>query len=129
MLIKTRFQDTHPIKHCNIYMLLLVRRILVFLFQSLKSLFSVIKKKNPCVWPNKQPHLINSCFNGTCIFIQLIFCSEHAVSASFGAVACLCVCEGSQPTSSGGSFISGVAVSRKRSTRASQSTLLSHSYL
>lgn len=72
-----------------------------------------------------------NCFNGTCTFIQLVFCAEHVAPASFGAaaVADICVFEGSRPTSSGGSCISGVAVSRKLSTKASQSALLSHSYL
>lgn len=65
----------------------------------------------------------NNCFNGTCTFIQLFFCSWHVASASFVALAD--ICEGSQPTSFVGSFISGVAVSHNLSSRGSQGTLLS----
>lgn len=97
MLIKTQFQDTQPIKHCNIDMLLLVRHILFFLFQFLKSLFSLVKKKSPCVWPNKQPciatiaqwnmHLcsVNFLFWARC-FCLLWSCSWHLCVWKFPAL-------------------------------------------
>lgn len=43
----------------------------------------------------------NNYFSGTCPFIQLDFCSWHAAPAPSGAVADICVCEGSQPSSWG----------------------------